>query len=307
MGGKRVRRRKTVPLGSLGRSRSPAPSRPTWPHPAMRSERSSNTVKKSFEGQTQRPSRFSTQNYYRIESVWPNMEHPNVLVFVEFPDPDVPTTGFLKGFKYPDAEVVGFYHLDDGESPEDARAERGDEFTSELEEIAERFEREGVRADHDLVFGHDRVAARQQIVERDAVDAILLPGAANTLGKVLIAARSLPNAERKATLLDIVAEDELLSVDLVHIADPDDPDGESEGQRILKQTASALADAGVPEMRINRTVRTGTDVAFELSQAARGYDLIVLGETERDLGDRIFGPIGEYIVDERDVPVLILR
>jgi len=48
-------------------------------------------------------------------------------------------------------------------------------------------------------------------------------------------------------------------------------------------------------------------VAFELSQAARGYDLVVLGETERDLGDRIFGPIGEYIVDERDVPVLILR
>lgn len=48
-------------------------------------------------------------------------------------------------------------------------------------------------------------------------------------------------------------------------------------------------------------------MAFELSQAASGYDLIVLGETERDLGDRIFGPVGEYIVDEQDVPVLILR
>lgn len=235
------------------------------------------------------------------------MEHPTVLVFVEFPDPDVPTTGFLKGFKYPDAEVVGFYHLDDGESPEEVRAAHGEEFTSELEEIAERFEREGVRADHDLVFGRDWFAARQRIVERDAVDAILLPGAANTLGKVLIAARSLPNTDRKATLLDVIERDELLSVDLVHVADPDDPDGEAEGERILKRTASALVDAGVPEVRIDRTVRTGTDVAFELSQAARGYDLVVLGETERDLGDRIFGPIGEYIVDERDVPVLILR
>jgi nucleotide-binding universal stress UspA family protein len=124
---------------------------------------------------------------------------------------------------------------------------------------------------------------------------------------VLIAARSLPNAERKASLLDIVEQDELISIDLVHIADPDDPEGESEGERILNQAASTLTDAGFPELRIGRNVRTGTDVAFELSQAARGYDLVVLGETERDLGDRIFGPIGEYIVDERDVPVLILR
>lgn len=235
------------------------------------------------------------------------MEHPTVLVFVEFPDPDVPTKGFLDHFKYPDAEVVGFYHLDDDESAEEARTERGDEFSSELEEIAERFERQGVRADYELVFDHDRVAARQRIVERDGVDAVLLPGAANTLGKVLIASRDLRNADSKVPLLDIVDQDDLLSIDLVHIADPDDPEGEAEGERILEQTASTLADAGFPELKIDRHVRTGTDVAFELSQAARGYDLVVLGETERDLGDRIFGPVGEYIVDERDVPVLILR
>jgi nucleotide-binding universal stress UspA family protein len=235
------------------------------------------------------------------------MEHPNVLVFVEFPDPTVPTKGFLKGLKYPDAEVVGFYHLDEGESAEEARAAREAAFDSELEEIAERFEQQGVRTEREVVFGHDRFAARQQIVERDAVDAVLLPGAANTLGKVLIASRNVGHAERKASLLDIADQDELIAVDLVHVADPDDPAGESNGERILKQTASTLADAGVPEVRIDRTVRTGSDVAFELGQAARGYDLVVLGETERDLGDRIFGPIGEYIVDERDVPVLILR
>jgi nucleotide-binding universal stress UspA family protein len=235
------------------------------------------------------------------------MEHPNVLVFVEFPNPDVPTKGFLEGFKYPDAEVVGFYHLDEGESAEEARAAHEDEFTSAVEEIAERFEREGVRADHDLVFGHDRFEARQQIVQRDAIDAVLLPGAANTLGKVLIASRNPRNAEGKASLFDIVDQEQLISIDLIYVADPDDPEGESEGERILKQAASTLTDAGFPELRIRRNVRSGTDVAFELSQAARGYDLVVLGETERDLGDRIFGPIGEYIVEERDVPVLILR
>ncbi|GAA0551381.1 universal stress protein [Halorubrum ejinorense] len=235
------------------------------------------------------------------------MEHPNVLVFVEFPDPTVPTTGFLNHLKYPDAEVVGFYHLDDDESAEEVRAARGAEFASELEAIAERFEQVGVRTDHDLVFDRDRFAARQQIVEQEDVDAVLLPGAANTLGKVLIASRDLRNAERKVPLLDIVDQTDLISIGLVHVADPDDPDGEAEGARILKETASTLTDAGFPELKIDRTVRTGTDVAFELGQAASGYDLIVLGETEQDIGDRIFGPVGEYIVDERQIPVLILR
>ncbi len=235
------------------------------------------------------------------------MEHPSVLVFVEFPDPEVPTRGFLNNFKYPDAEVVGFYHLDDDGSADEARAAHGDEFTAELEEIAERFERVGVRTEHHLVFEQDRFAARQRIVERENVDAVLLPGAANTLGKVLVASRNLRNADEKVPLLDIIDQDDLISIDLIHIADPDDPDGRVEGERILKETASTLVDAGFPAVKIGRTVRTGTDVAFELSQAARGYDLIVLGETERDIGDRIFGPIGEYIVGEQNVPVLILR
>lgn len=84
-------------------------------------------------------------------------------------------------------------------------------------------------------------------------------------------------------------------------------DGVSRPIESSSTSASTLVDAGFPELRIGRDVRTGTDVAFELSQAARGYDLIVLCETEQDLGDRIFGPVGEYIVDERDIPVIILR
>jgi nucleotide-binding universal stress UspA family protein len=71
--------------------------------------------------------------------------------------------------------------------------------------------------------------------------------------------------------------------------------------------SSILTDAGIPAVQINREVRTGDDISFELNKAARNYDLVVLGETEQDLGDRVFGPVGDYIVDEQDVPVLIVR
>ena len=236
------------------------------------------------------------------------MEHPTVLVFVEFPDPHLHSAGFLSHLAYPDAELVGFYHLDDDEPVEEAQAEYGEEFTAKLREQSERFEQQGVRAECDLVFDCNRVEARQRAAERDEIDAVLIPGGTDTLGKVLIAARHTEDAEDKiATLLNIVNRDDLISVDLIHIADPDDPEGEAEGERILKEMTSILTDAEIPPVQINREVRTGKDVSFELSKAARNYDLVVMGETKQDLGDRVFGPVGDYIVDEQDVPVLIVR
>lgn len=236
------------------------------------------------------------------------MDHPSVLVFVTFPDPTFPTRGFLNNLSYPDVELVGSYRLDEDESAEEARAERYDAFEATLREQAEQFEQRGIRTETDLVFSADLVETRRQIAERDDVDAVLTPGGADTLGTVLIASRHTNNAEAKVScLLGVIDRDNLLSVDLIHVADPNDPEAESAGERVLNEVSSVLADEDVPSTAIGREVRTGEDVAFELSQAARDYDLLVMGETEQDLGDRIFGPVSDYIVSERDVPVLVVR
>lgn len=236
------------------------------------------------------------------------MEHPTVLVFVEFPNPEFPTGGFLNHLAYPDVELVGFYHLDDDESVQQARDEYEEEFTAELQEQAEQFEQRGVRTTFSIEFNHDSIETRQRIAKANKVDAILTLGGANGIGKVLIASRHTKGAKEKVTnLLNIVNRDDLISVGLVHVADPDDPEGEDEGKRVLEEVASILTSEGIPSVQISREVRTGEDVAFELQQAARSYDLLVLGETEQDLGDRVFGPVNEYVVNETDIPVLIVR
>ncbi|MFT4944688.1 MAG: nucleotide-binding universal stress UspA family protein, partial [Halovenus sp.] len=171
-----------------------------------------------------------------------------------------------------------------------------------------RFEQQGIRTEWSLIFDHDRVEARHQIARDDGADAVLLPGGANTLGKVLVAARRTQNVEKKmSTLLNTVDRDDLISLDLIHIADETVPEGEKEGKRILTEMKSVLEELGVPSVQIEQEVRTGDDVAFELNRASRDYDLLVLGETEQDIGDKIFGPVAEYVVDDRDVPVLITR
>lgn len=125
---------------------------------------------------------------------------------------------------------------------------------------------------------------------------------------MLIAARHTRSAEEKATtLLNTIDRDDLISVDLVHVADPDDPEGESEGERVLRELSSILGDEGIPAVQIHREVRTGEDVSYELYEVARSYDLFVLGNPEQDLGDRVFGPVGGYIIDRHDTPVMIVR
>lgn len=236
------------------------------------------------------------------------MKHPTVVVFVEFPDPTFPTGGFLKHLAYPDAKLVGFYELDVGESVQPIRDEHEEECRATLQAQAERFEQQGIRTEWSLIFDHDRVEARHQIARDDGADAVLLPGGANTLGKVLVAARRTQNVEKKmSTLLNTVDRDDLISLDLIHIADETVPEGEKEGKRILTEMKSVLEELGVPSVQIEQEVRTGDDVAFELNRASRDYDLLMLGETEQDIGDKIFGPVAEYVVDDRDVPVLITR
>lgn len=236
------------------------------------------------------------------------MEHPTVLVFVTFPEPKFPTVGFLNHLAYPDVELVGCYSLGDDRSVRDVQTEDEEELTTELQKQAERFEQRGARTEYDLIFDEDPVEARHRISRSEDIDAILLPGETHTLGKVLIASRHTQNAEQKmAKLLNIVDRDDLISVGLVHIADPDDPEGEAKGERVLNEMTSILTGEGIPPVQINRELRRGEDVSFELNKAARNYDLVVLGETQQDLGDRIFGPVGEYIIDKNDVPVLIVR
>jgi len=136
------------------------------------------------------------------------MEHPTVLVFVEFPNPEFPMSGLLNNLVYSDAELVGFYRLDDEDSVQEVQAEYEEEFTEELQKQAELFEQHGVRTEYELIFDHDRVETRQRVARRDDVDAVLLPEGANTLRKILIGCRHT-REEKVAKLLNIVDRDHL--------------------------------------------------------------------------------------------------
>ncbi|ERG89254.1 MAG: hypothetical protein J07HX5_01410 [halophilic archaeon J07HX5] len=46
---------------------------------------------------------------------------------------------------------------------------------------------------------------------------------------------------------------------------------------------------------------------FELHKAAAGYDLALLGQSQRDIQQRVFGPVADYVAESNEVAVLIIR
>lgn len=234
------------------------------------------------------------------------MEHPTVLVFLEFPDPQFPTDGFLDNFLYPDVELVGSYQVADDETVEQARETNETPFTATLREQAERFERQGIRTDTDLVFNRDVVETRRRIAEADDADAVLLPGKTHTLGEVLLPLRDLRNAAKKADMLDVIDNERLLKLELLHVTDPTDTT-ETDPKELLREAENLLVEHGIPRDKIETSVRGGDDMMFELSRAAASYDLAMLGESQRDIEERIFGPVANYVADNSDVSVMIVR
>lgn len=237
------------------------------------------------------------------------MKHPTVLVFVEFPDPRLPTDGFLEHLLYPNAELIGSYHVADDETVETVRADREAAFTARLNKEAERFEQHGIRTNTEVVFNRDEVETRRRVAEADDVDAVLLPGGAHTLGEVLIPLRDLRNAEKKAEMLSIIEHDDLLKIELLHIVDPDETDETSKQapDQVLQEAEGLLVERGISTDKIDQTVRESADTMFELNRAAAGYDLALLGQSQRDIEQRVFGPVADYVAENNEAAVLIVR
>jgi len=168
------------------------------------------------------------------------------------------------------------------------------------------FERRGIRTDTDLVFNRDVIETRRRIAEADDADAVLLPGNTHTLGEVLLPLRDLRNAAKKADMLDVIDNERLLKLELLHVTDPTDTI-ETDPEELLREAENLLVEHGIPRDKIETSVREGDDMMFELSTAAASYDLAMLGESQRDIEERIFGPVADYVADNSDVSVMIVR
>jgi nucleotide-binding universal stress UspA family protein len=224
-----------------------------------------------------------------------------ILIPVDVSEADPPPLDVLDHLGAVEVVVLGYFLVPDQAEPALIRDQYGSDAAARLDAVA---------AEHGgpaevLVFTHDREATIDRIADEYDCEAVLTAGRTAGVDRVLVPLRGDVNLDR---VLAVVA-DLLLAGDetatLFHsVAEDADP---SHGELLLAGAVDRLVEYGVDRDRVDWRLSEGDDPATDIVELGSEYDLVVLGETEPSLRDRIIGDVLSTVVDALDVPALIVR
>jgi nucleotide-binding universal stress UspA family protein len=198
-----------------------------------------------------------------------------------------------------DVTVLGYHVLPEQTPPDQARLQYEERATDALVDLAAEFEAAGGRADHRLVFTHDREQTIDRVAAETEADAYAITGVTGPIDRLLV------------TLTGDVAVDRLCSFAAELVADREigvtlflATDDEAGGRELLEAAAVSLSEHGIDVA----TELAADDPAFEaLLEAAIGHDAIVMGERAPSLRSLVFGEEAEQVAAESVGPVLVVR
>ncbi len=205
--------------------------------------------------------------------------------------------------------VLGYYPVPDQAAPAQIKYANEDDAAERLAAVADRLREDEGTVTEVLVFTHDRGETVDRVAEEYDCAAVVTTGTVDRVERVLVPLRGRGNLDGiLAVVADLVA-DTGASVTLFHAVDGDgdgDSDGD-EGERLLADAADRLAEAGLDAARIDRRRVETDDPAAAIREAAAGFDVVVIGESEPSLRDRILGATPTSVVDRTDAPTVVVR
>jgi nucleotide-binding universal stress UspA family protein len=201
--------------------------------------------------------------------------------------------------------VLGYYPVPKQTAPAHLKEAHESEAAARLENTVSRF----ARADNDvrnvLVFTKDRRDTIDRIADQYDCDAVFVPGETDTIEEILVPLRGDVNLERIISLVGDLVRASDAAVTLFHsVAEGTDP---SQGEFILRGAADRLSEEVIDRDRIEWRLSEGGSPKGDIIDLVGDHDLVVLGETEPSLRDRILGAVLTPILDEIEKPAIIVR
>lgn len=233
-------------------------------------------------------------------------EKLRILVAVDVPGPEQISPLLIQLYRPLTVCLLGMYEVPDQTAPEQAREQFGDEALASLREVASAFRSSGAEVETELVFTPDEL----ETVERTAVErdchAVLLLKPAYRLDRLLAALRPGPLATRTLRFLAELLRDTDYRATLLHVVEEgEDP---AESRRELEFLLRELLEReGVEADRVEMRVETGGDRNETILSAAADHDVVLVGETEPSVREKIFGDFSRRLADATDTPVIVIR
>jgi nucleotide-binding universal stress UspA family protein len=130
------------------------------------------------------------------------------------------------------------------------------------------------------------VSAIKKVFSEQICDiALVFDRGLGEVSRILLATSGGPSARIAAPYAVDLAKAFDAELHLLHVASPDNPIGEDEGQRRISET---LENSGMDlSVKIKRHILVGKNPAQEIIDASSAYDLLIIGGSPRSLGSSI--------------------
>lgn len=228
-----------------------------------------------------------------------------ILVPVDVSGSKTPAEGILDLLGLVDVVLLGYYPVPDQAAPAQLKHEHESEAARRLEEIADGLAEGDGNVTEVLVFTHDRQETIDRIADEHDCDAVLTAGEADSVERVLVPLRGEANLERILSLVGDLLQFSDASVTLFH-SGSDDAD-RRRGKSLLDDATDHLIENGIDRGRIDRRLSEDGEAWVEIVEFGTEFDVLVLGETEPSLRERILGDVPTKIVDKTDKPAFVVR
>ena len=228
-----------------------------------------------------------------------------VLVPVDVSTEEIPPTGVLDLLGGVNVLLLGYYPVPSQAAPAQIKAQQGTQATERLEAARDAIARRVDTVAEELCYTHDRTETIDRIADEYGCTAVLRLGPADSVDRILVPLRGDSNVDSILKLVgDLLGTDDA-SVTLFHSAE-ENTDREY-GETLLADAVDRLSAAGVDPARIDRQLSDTDETGVDIVAAAGEFDVVVLGETDPSLRDRILGAVQRATLTETDLPVFVVR
>lgn len=227
-----------------------------------------------------------------------------VLIPFELPEPDTVAPVVIDLLGDIDVVLMGHFQLPEQTPTAVGRDQFEAEAQAELDDLAADFEDVSGSVTTRLVFGKARAKAIDRMAIEEECNVVLTPGHVEAIDRILVPLRGEDNLDRIVSFVGELVEDTDASVTLFHAISQDD---RQPGKVILNHAYERLVDTGVDRNRIDFRLSEDGDPRQEIVSLGDDYDVLVLGETEPSLRERILGELLGQVTAETDDPTLVVR
>lgn len=228
-----------------------------------------------------------------------------ILVPVDVSVTEPPDRGILELLQPVNVVVLGYYPVPTQTAPAQLKDEHEADAAERLDDIVTQIDSTEHEVEGVLVFTQDRQDSIDRVAEQHNCDAVLVPGDAGPVDRILVPLRGDVNLERIVSLVGDLVRASDATVTLFHsIAEDADP---SQGEFILRGAADRLSEDGVDRARLDWELSVESNPKAAITAIADEHDLIILGETKPSLRDRIIGTVLTPILDATEKPAIIVR